>query len=175
MSHGIFARARGCDRPLLCEAPWHTMRAIYADAPRPLRRSVHPIWKASWRGALANSATRHPLAPSCPLAEADFLQGTKIVSSKTGLRQVGSHGHAVVHAADGRAARAVKKHARARRRVAHALGRSEAARTPRGRKGRARVTLVDPGRPHSRAGGGGWRTCGRAARAARAACPPARR
>ena len=104
----------------------------------------HPIWKASWRGALANSATRHPLAPSCPLAEADFLQGTKIVSSKTGLRQVGSHGHAVVHAADGRAARAVKKAARVRRRVAHALGRSEAARTPRGRKGRARVTPDDP-------------------------------
>ena len=30
------------------------------------------------------------------------------------------------------------------RRVAHALGRSEAARTPRGRKGRARVTPDDP-------------------------------
>ena len=104
----------------------------------------HPIWKASWRGALANSATRRPRPPSSPLAEADFLQGTRIVSSKTGLRQVGSRGHAVVHAADGRAARAVKKAARVRRRVAHALGRSEAARTPRGRKGRARVTPDDP-------------------------------
>ena len=31
MSHAIFARARGCDRPLFCEAPWHTMRAIYTQ------------------------------------------------------------------------------------------------------------------------------------------------
>ena len=37
----------------------------------------HPIWKASWRGALANSATRHPRPPSSPLVEADFLQGTR--------------------------------------------------------------------------------------------------
>ena len=52
-----------------------------------------------------------------------------------------------------RPSRAVKKAARVRRRVAHALGRSEAARTPRGRKGRARVTLDDPAAGRGAGGG----------------------
>jgi hypothetical protein len=57
-----------------------------------------------------------------------------------------------------------------RRRVAHALGRSEAARTPRGRKGRARVTLDDP--ITGRGAGGGAPAAVRHARLGRLAHLP---